>query len=182
MNASRILVAGIGNIFMGDDAFGVETIRQLLQHDLPDGVQATDFGIRSYDLAFAISGGYDAVILVDATQRGGAAGTVYLIEPDLSSLDANAEITNGHGLNAASAMQMAASFKKADTTFPAHLYLVGCEPGVLEREDGEFLLSDAVRDAVPRAVTMIESLLGDLRNGTHDVLRDGMTQAATTGG
>ncbi|HET7625000.1 MAG TPA: hydrogenase maturation protease, partial [Verrucomicrobiae bacterium] len=67
----RILVAGIGNIFFGDDAFGCEVIRELAKHGLPDGVEAIDFGIRGYDLAYAIAGSFDAVILVDATPRGG---------------------------------------------------------------------------------------------------------------
>ena len=79
----KILVAGIGNIFFGDDAFGCEVARQLAQRPLPKGVCVTDFGIRSYDLAYAIMDGYDAIILVDATPQGAEPGTVYLIEPDV---------------------------------------------------------------------------------------------------
>ena len=70
----RILVAGIGNIFFGDDAFGCEVARQLALRPLPEGVRVTDFGIRSYDLAYAIMDGYEATILVDATPQGGEPG------------------------------------------------------------------------------------------------------------
>src|SRR5690349_21667105 len=78
--APRILVAGIGNIFLGDDAFGVEAVRELMQHHWPAGVRVIDFGIRSYDLAFALADGYDAVILIDAAARGQVPGTLYLVE------------------------------------------------------------------------------------------------------
>jgi hydrogenase maturation protease len=75
----RILVAGIGNIFLGDDAFGCEVARILSQRSLPEGVRVRDFGIRSLDLAYAMMEDYDAVILVDASPRGDAPGTLYLI-------------------------------------------------------------------------------------------------------
>ena len=82
----RILVAGIGNIFLGDDAFGVELVRRLSTRPQPDAVRVTDFGIRGYDLAYALLDGYDTTILVDACPRGDAAGTLYVIEPDLNDL------------------------------------------------------------------------------------------------
>ena len=66
MSTARILIAGIGNIFFGDDAFGVEVARRLAQHPLPDTVRVVDFGIRGLDLAYALLDPYDAVILVDA--------------------------------------------------------------------------------------------------------------------
>ncbi len=80
----RILIAGIGNIFLGDDAFGVEVVRRLAGRELPSNVTVTDFGIRGYDLAYALLDGYDTTILVDACPRGAAAGTLYVIEPELS--------------------------------------------------------------------------------------------------
>ena len=83
MNAPRILIAGIGNIFLGDDGFGVEVAQRLLRRQLPDGVRVVDFGIRGYDLAYALLDGYDAAILVDAAARGGEPGTLYVIEPEL---------------------------------------------------------------------------------------------------
>src|ERR1051325_7107702 len=82
-----LLVAGIGNIFMGDDAFGCEVARRLSARTLPAGVRVVDFGIRGFDLAYAIMDGPDVTVLVDATPRGGAPGTVYTIEPDLNDLN-----------------------------------------------------------------------------------------------
>lgn len=157
--SKRILVAGIGNIFLGDDAFGVETVRQLSQHVLPDDVRIVDFGIRSYDLAYAMMEGYDSIILVDATARGNAPGTVYLIEPDLGELN---QLDSGnvdpHSMNPVRVLQMVQSLGG----FSGKLYLVGCEPAVLEKEDGEFGLSGPVQAAVPKAIEMIQSLVGDL--------------------
>ena len=66
MALKRILVAGIGNIFFGDDAFGCEVAAELAKRSWPDGVSIVDFGIRAYDLAYAIMDGYDATILIDA--------------------------------------------------------------------------------------------------------------------
>ncbi|HEU5421476.1 MAG TPA: hydrogenase maturation protease [Streptosporangiaceae bacterium] len=79
----QTLVAGIGNIFLGDDGFGVEVATRLYGADLPGGVKVVDYGIRGMHLAYDLSSGYDAAILVDATARGGEPGTVYIIEPEL---------------------------------------------------------------------------------------------------
>ncbi len=92
-----ILVAGIGNIFLGDDAFGVEVARRLSSRELPENVRVTDFGIRGYDLAYALLDGYDTTILVDACPRGEPAGTLYVIEPDLSHLGAGRATQRGRG-------------------------------------------------------------------------------------
>jgi hypothetical protein len=72
----NILIACIGNIFLGDDAFGVEVARRLANQALPEGVRVIDFGIRSYDLAYALMDDWEFVILVDAAPRGGLPGTV----------------------------------------------------------------------------------------------------------
>jgi hydrogenase maturation protease len=138
---TSILVAGIGNIFMGDDAFGVETVRLLQSRRLPDRVRAVDFGIRSYDLAYAIAGDVDVVILVDATPRGDAPGTLYLIEPELNGLtDSETAAINGHTLNPVSVLLMARSLNP-DALRPGRIFLVGCEPATLECEDGNMELS-----------------------------------------
>src|SRR5438477_8282055 len=79
----KLLVAGIGNIFLGDDAFGVEVVKRLSQHPFPDGVGVADFGIRSYDLAYALMDDWGLVILVDALPRGGQPGTLYTFQPEL---------------------------------------------------------------------------------------------------
>src|SRR4051794_37928486 len=78
----RILIAGIGNIFLGDDAFGVEVATRLAGRSRPEGVRVVDFGIRGFDLSFAMLDDDDVIILADAAPRGGAPGTLYVIEPD----------------------------------------------------------------------------------------------------
>ena len=83
---ARILVAGIGNIFLGDDGFGVEVVRRLAARELPTSVRVADFGIRGFDLAYALQDGYETIILVDAYPHGQTPGTVSLVEPDLSKL------------------------------------------------------------------------------------------------
>ena len=159
MSENRILIAGIGNIFYADDAFGCEVAQQLLRHDWPAGVRVTDFGIRSYDLAYAILDGYDVTILVDATQQGEAPGTVYLIEPDRAEIDAvEGAVVNSHSLNPLLVLQLVRRLG-GDLS---RLYVVGCEPAVLEPEAGRLGLSEPVQAAVPHAVTLIQSLVADL--------------------
>jgi hydrogenase maturation protease len=155
----RILVAGIGNIFLGDDAFGVEVVRALANRSLPKEVAVRDFGIRGYDLAFALTGGYEAGILVDALPRGEAPGTLYLLEPDLASLGyGDAASLDAHNLEPVRVLQMARKLGE----LPQRLYLVGCEPGALEGEEGRIELSDAVAMALPKAMELIESLANTL--------------------
>jgi len=106
-----ILVAGIGNIFLGDDAFGVEVARRLSGRAVPEGVQVGDYGIRGYDLAYALADDPDCTILVDACPRGDAPGTVYLIEPSLDSLDDESQplVFDAHTMNPVSVLRLARS-------------------------------------------------------------------------
>ena len=158
--ANRILIAGIGNIFLGDDAFGVEVVKELTGSELPEGVDVVDFGIRGYDLAYAIMEGYAATVLVDTTARGNAPGTLYLIEPDREELaELTAEVPDGHSLGPVQVLRLVQSSGGKI----AQLYLVGCEPAALETEDGEIGLSEPVRAAVPHAVEMIRTVVNDLR-------------------
>jgi hydrogenase maturation protease len=154
----KLLVAGIGNIFFGDDAFGSEVARELMQRPLPEGVKVDDFGIRSYDLAYALMDGCDA-ILIDAVPRGEPPGTLYLIEPELAGLESGgSEIPDAHSMNPGHVLRMVQSLGGR----AGRLYLVGCEPAALESEDGRMGLSESVQAAVPRAIEMIESLIYDL--------------------
>jgi hydrogenase maturation protease len=150
----RALVAGIGNIFCGDDAFGVEVVRILQGCELPSGVRVADFGIRSYDLAYAIMDDYDLVILVDAAPRGQSPGTVSLIQPEIESAGkATTELVNAHSMGPARALQLVQSLGGQ----VKQLYLVSCEPAVLETD--ALGLSPTVQAAVPQAVELICSLL-----------------------
>ncbi|MDT5122182.1 MAG: hydrogenase maturation protease [Acidobacteriota bacterium] len=158
VDRQRILVAGIGNIFLGDDAFGSEVARRLLMRELPETVRVVDFGIRGFDLAYALLDGYDVTIFVDATPRGEAPGTLYTIEPDLSELDeidAQAAMVEPHGMNP---MKVLAMVKAMGGEFK-RILLVGCEPAPLESEDGQMGLSEVVEAAVEQAVLLVESLV-----------------------
>jgi len=178
-----LLIAGIGNIFFGDDAFGSEVARALMRRPLPEGVRVEDFGIRSYDLAYALMEGGDA-ILIDAVPRGETPGTLYLIEPDPDGLEGDdGIIADAHSMNPVRVLQMVKSLGGPASGGPAdggrtrRLYLVGCEPCALESDDGQMGLSESVQAAVPRAIEMIESLADDL---LHDriPIRSGLTGAA----
>ena len=159
----RILIAGIGNIFAGDDAFGVEVIRELTQHPVPEAVFAKDFGIRSYDLAYAMMDGYWTTILVDATSRGQPPGTVYLIEPDVDAINGQTNV-DAHSLNPVAVLQLVQALGGK----LGKLYLVGCEPEVLDSD--EIGLSPSVRAAVPQAVQMIEFLVHRLLNESSNAV------------
>jgi hydrogenase maturation protease len=156
---NRILVAGIGNIFFGDDAFGLVVVEELKRSELPPEVEVLDFGIRGYDLAYTIMDGYAATILVDATTRGNEPGTLYLIEPsqeDIAALGTAAP--DGHSLGPVQVIQFVQSLGGQISS----LYLVGCEPALLETDDGQMGLSEPVRGAVPGAVEMIRRLTREL--------------------
>jgi len=158
MTAPRILVAGIGNIFLGDDAFGVEVAWRLSRRALPDHVRVTDFGIRGMDLAYALIDGYDAAILVDAAPRGGDPGTLYVIEPDSEDAEGGREpaLIEAHGLNPMRVLDMA----RALGGRPKRVLVVGCEPATLGDEvEGAMGLSAPVEAAVDGAMAMVESLV-----------------------
>ena len=164
--SGRILVAGIGNIFLGDDGFGVEVVKQLAERELPEGVEVRDFGIRGMDLAYALMDPYEAVIFVDATPRGEEPGTVYLIEAEVPEEGEVALDT--HGMDPVKVIRLA---RVLGGEIPRTL-VVGCEPKVVlsgEAYDDMLMeLSEPVRAAVPEAVKMVESLVAQLRAGASE--------------
>jgi hydrogenase maturation protease len=167
-----ILVAGIGNIFMGDDAFGVEVAQRLARRSLPEGVRVIDFGIRGFDLACALVNGADVSILVDACPRGADPGTVCLIEPDLDTLDspdAPPLALEGHGLDPLNVLRLA---KRMDGSLK-EILLVGCEPQTLGGENGHMGLSEPVEAAIDEAIRMIESVVARIRCGDWRRAREG---------
>jgi hydrogenase maturation protease len=156
-----ILVAGIGNIFLGDDGFGVEVVRRLSQLNLPAGVRVADFGIRGFDLAYALLNGYETTILVDACPRGEAPGTLYVVEPDVKALDAQPPmVADGHVMNPMVVLRMA----RAMNIEVKNVLLVGCEPESLGGEEGQMGLSASIESAVQPAIHIIESLINQLLN------------------
>ncbi len=153
-----ILVAGIGNIFLGDDGFGVEVVQRLAARDLPDGVTVADYGIRGYDLAYALVRGADHTILVDACPRGEAPGTVFVLEPDLAELDApdaGPAVLDGHDLNPIHVLRLARSLGAV----LRQIVVVGCEPATLGPPEGHMGLSQPVGAAVDEAVSLIHGLI-----------------------
>ena len=153
----KILIAGLGNIFNSDDGFGVEVIRKLGERSLPDGVTVVDFGIRSFDLTFALVDGYQAAILVDALQRNELPGTLYLFEPSLEDTEQLMPVTmEGHALHPAQVLKLA----KLYGTLPEKIFVVGCEPQVMAFSDeGQIGLSPPVKANLQEAVVLIETLI-----------------------
>lgn len=160
----KILVAGIGNIFLADDGFGVEVASRLANQSFPPGVRVTDFGIRGLDLAYALMDGYETTILVDAYPGEGEPGTILVIEPDLKDLNSPG-MQHGfvelHAMNPVNVLRMAASMG-------GHLkrvLLVGCVPATLGPEEGQMGLSEPVAAAVDEAVKLLESLVARVLAG-----------------
>jgi hydrogenase maturation protease len=164
MPKPTLLVAGIGNIFLGDDAFGVEVVRRLADLKLPEAVRVVDFGIRGFDLAYALQDGYETTILVDACPHGEAPGTLYILEPEVKLLDdpeAPQAVVEAHAMNPMSVLRMA----RAMNIEVKNVLLVGCEPETLGGEEGQMGLSAAVEAAVDHAVQLVESIVNNVLNG-----------------
>jgi hydrogenase maturation protease len=164
-----ILIAGIGNIFLGDDGFGCEVTARLARRAWPDGVRVVDFGIRGLDLAYALLDGYDAAILVDAAPRGGEPGMVYVIEPDLRELNDPCAsetsqlpmLVDAHAMDPLKVLSLARSMGGEI----GRILLVGCEPLTLGPEEGQMGLSEPVAAAIDEAVSAVESLVRELLEG-----------------
>jgi hydrogenase maturation protease len=160
MNNARILIAGIGNIFLGDDAFGVEVAKRLALRPRPPEVRVVDFGIRGIDLAYALLENYDRIILADTVQRGGKPGTLYIIEPLLE----NAGAMQTHEMAPAKALAAARSMGAA----LANVVIVGCEPESFGSDDEPQMgLSRAVEAAVDEAAALIEAMAAKSLEAAH---------------
>jgi hydrogenase maturation protease len=154
----RILVAGIGNIFFGDDGFGCEVVRELSKTPLPPHVTVRDFGIRGLDLAYTLLEGWDFVIIVDAVSRGRDPGTLYVIEPDLSE-EQSTPSWEGHSMTLEAVAPM---LRSLGGTFPRSR-VVGCEPENFEADlEASLPLSLHVKAAVPEALKLIREMLTEL--------------------
>lgn len=157
----RVLVAGIGNVFMGDDGFGVEIARRLAARSLRPGVDVRDFGIRGMDLVFALQD-YDAAIFVDATPRGEPPGTLQVIEPEL---EPGAVSLDTHGMDPVRVLALARELGPV----PERLLVVGCEPATRMTGDEDEVVSELspqVRGALDEAVQLVESLLDELEEAS----------------
>jgi hydrogenase maturation protease len=146
----RILIAGVGNVFQRDDAFGTEVIRRLPAAGLPGGVSAVDYGIRGMHLAYDLLDGWDTLILVDAIPDRGQPGTLHVLE--VGEADLGSGEIDAHGMAPA---QVLAGLERLGGTLPCTL-LVGCE--VHDTDEG-MGLSVPVSAAADRAVRLVQSLV-----------------------
>ncbi|MFH8735346.1 MULTISPECIES: hydrogenase maturation protease [unclassified Streptomyces] len=155
---ARTLVAGVGNIFLGDDGFGVETVRVLATHHLPGHVEVMDIGVRGVHLAYQLLDGYDTLVLVDATARGGDPGTLYRIEVDSpGDIAPQAPVLDGHHMSPDAVLALLETLcSGTGGTPPGRTVVVGCEPASLEECIG---LSAPVAAAVPEAVRLIQAIV-----------------------
>ena len=162
-----VLVVGVGNIFLGDDGFGVEVVRRLSGVDLPDWVTVVDYGIRGMHLAYdLVAAEHDLTIMVDATAQGDPPGTVYVIEldvPDPADTGGPAPLLDAHGMQPDVVMGLIAVLGG----HPGRVLLVGCEPAVL---DHRMSLSPAVEQAVDTALRVVVDLIDKYPFGTHEEL------------
>ena len=156
-----ILVAGVGNIFRGDDAFGVEVAQRLARRPQPEGVKVIDFGIRGIDLTYALLDGFGAAILIDAAARGEPPGTVSVVEPDSGSEERLAPedlVISGHDLDPAKVLAVVGMLGGGCE----RIVLVACEPLDCGGDDGAMGLSAPVAAAVDPAVATVEALIAEI--------------------
>src|SRR5262245_44359152 len=181
MTPARILVAGIGNIFLSDDAFGVEVVRRLAGRALPPGVEVRDFGIRGLDLAYALLEGPGAAILIDAAPRGERPGTLSVIEPEPPEAAAPGEggeppadlAIDGHGLDPVKVLRLVAALGGR----PPRVLVLGCEPEPIDPSaEMRMELSAPVRAAVEEAIPLAESLIAGLLNAAASREMKGATR------
>ena len=170
MSHRRVLVAGVGNIFLGDDGFGVEVVKRLAGRELPENVEVKDFGIRGMDLAYALQDDYDLVVFVDAVPRGEEPGTVYLIEPEIEE---DGEVAlDTHGMDPVKVITLSRWLGAR----PTRTLVVGCEPQVVPGgEDYDTMLmelSEPVLAGVEEAVKLVESVVEEV-GGESNKVRSG---------
>ena len=169
--SARVLVAGIGNVFLGDDGFGVEVASRLLRRGgLPDGVEVVDVGIRGVHLAYQLLDGWAGLLLVDAIHRDGPPGTLYRLEHSYDGPPQQAGIqVDGHDMSPDVVLGLLRELAAATGVGSpvGRVLVLGCEPATTEEGIG---LSDAVAAAVDPALAAVDDLvqmLLDIREGAH---------------
>jgi hydrogenase maturation protease len=157
---TQILVAGVGNAWLRDDAFGGRVAERLSAENLPPGVSVFDFGTGGLDLAYEVMRGYDALILLDVSRQGGEPGTLYVMEPDPDEIEPieDGQVVNPHGMDPQTVLR----FVKTVGGWPGNVTVIACEPGAVEEMGLE--LSPAVERAVERAVTVVRETIEELHS------------------
>jgi hydrogenase maturation protease len=151
VSSSRIFVVGVGNIFLGDDAFGVEVATRMRQRPTPEGVRVDEYGIRGVHLAYELlEGAYDLVILVDTLDLGEAPGTITVFEPELG---ASGDVApDAHDLEPAAVMGLLAGLGGS----VGRMLVVGCQPSSMDERMG---LSAPVEAAIDEAIRVVDELV-----------------------
>jgi hydrogenase maturation protease len=161
----RILVAGIGNVFLADDGFGVVLAERLAARPLPPGVEVVDYGIRGMDLAYALGEGWDAVVLLDAAPTGRPPGTLSVIEPELDVVEPSID---AHGMDPVKVLGLA---RALGGPLPRTV-VVACAPAVVMSGDSDDVvaeLSPPLLAALDAGVELVESLLAELTSAPEEV-------------
>ena len=174
-----ILVACVGNIFLGDDGFGIEVSRSLARRTLSPNVLVKDYGIRGFDLAYALLDPWKAIILVDALPRNEAPGTLYVVAPDLSrmgDLAAPGMEMNPHGMDPVRVLNLALTMGP----ILGPVFVIGCQPNDFGDElDGRMGLSASVQASVEEASNMVEELVAKIRTNVTVTQLQGSEIAVT---
>ncbi|MEJ7891250.1 MAG: hydrogenase maturation protease [Solirubrobacteraceae bacterium] len=156
----QVLVAGVGNAWLQDDAFGSEVARRLEQGELPDGVTVMDFGTSGLDLAYELIRGYSGLVLIDATRQGGEPGTLYVMEPDRSDFEGelkDGESVDPHDMNPQTVLR----FVSVLGGWPGKVVIIGCEPG--EVDEPGFGLTPKVDAAITTAAQLVLDTAAELQ-------------------
>jgi hydrogenase maturation protease len=157
----HVLVAGIGNAWMGDDGFGGQVAQRLSQRELPAEAAVFDFGTGGLDLAYEVMRGYDALLLIDVSRQGGDPGTLYVMEIDEQAVDAGIEdgqVIDPHGMDPQTVLR----FIKSLGAWPGKVVMIACEPSTVEHTG--FGLSEAVTASVDAAVELVLRTIEDVRS------------------
>jgi hydrogenase maturation protease len=156
----QILVAGVGNAWLQDDAFGGEVARRMEAEGVASGVTVMDFGTGGLDLAYEVMRGYDALVILDASRHGGEPGTLYVIEPDRDEIAPeieDGEMIDPHAMDPATMLR----FVRATGGWPGKVVVIGCEPG--EVDEVGLGLTPPVAAAVDRAVELVRQTIAELQ-------------------
>jgi hydrogenase maturation protease len=164
LSPARVLVAGIGNVFLGDDGFGPALAERLSRRALPAGVEVVDYGIRGIDLAYALLDGWDAAILLDAAPRGEAPGTLSVVEPHI---DPGHVAVETHGMDPVTVLALV----QALGGVPPRTLVVACEPLTrMSGDEDEIVaeLTEPVRSALEAGERLVVELLEDITTPTSE--------------
>lgn len=156
----RTLVAGVGNVFLGDDGFGVAVAARLAGEPMPDGVEVVDVGIRGVHLAYQLLDGYDTLVLVDAMPQDGPPGTLRVVEPswaDVAAAGDDGDPVDAHGMGPDAVLRTIAALAGPLGVTVGRVVVVGCRPADVAEGIG---LSPAVAAAVPLAADLVRELVG----------------------